>query len=168
MGLCAKERRGKNLVLTCASKKRDGVKSFPKSEVLSFLIVCSWTRINAGLVPFYIRDIWIAASHAQSRAPELAICVEFWPEWEDLPSQEYISLTQKYCHSYNNTILDIQLGPTGTQTQLVKDLRKILQKYAIIVHRVPVCLGFCGTLLCKVALLLLFIINFTVQESSSS
>lgn len=77
MGLCAKERRGKNLVLTCASKKRDGVKSFPKSEVLSFLIVCTWTRINPGLVPFYIRDIWIAASHAQSRAPELAICVKF-------------------------------------------------------------------------------------------
>ena len=76
MGLCAKERRGKNLVLTCASKKRDGVKSFPKSEVLSFLIVCL-DKDKPGLVPFYIRDIWIAASHAQSRAPELAICVKF-------------------------------------------------------------------------------------------
>ena len=32
MGLCAKERRGKNLVLTCARKKRDGVKSFPSLE----------------------------------------------------------------------------------------------------------------------------------------
>ena len=32
MGLRAKERHGKNLVLTCASKKRDGVKSFPSLE----------------------------------------------------------------------------------------------------------------------------------------
>ena len=32
MGLRAKVRHGKNLVLTCASKKRDGVKSFPSLE----------------------------------------------------------------------------------------------------------------------------------------
>ena len=30
------------------------------------------------------------------------------------------ALTQKYCHSWNNTISDIKLGPTGTLIQLVK------------------------------------------------
>ena len=67
------------------------------------------------------------------------------------------ALTQKYCHSWNNTISDIKLGPTGTLIQLVKVSEKNL-----IAHRVPRLSRFCITLLCKVALLLLFIINFTV------
>ena len=67
------------------------------------------------------------------------------------------ALTQKYCHSWNNTISDIKLGPTGTLIQLVKVSEKKL-----IAHRVPRLSRFCITLLCKVALLLLFIINFTV------
>ena len=45
------------------------------------------------------------------------------------------ALTQKYCHSWNNTISDIKLGPTGTLIQLVKVSEKNL-----IAHRVPVCL----------------------------
>ena len=42
--------------------------------------MCSWTRINPGLVPFYIRDIWIPATHAifsGSSHTELSSGVQF-------------------------------------------------------------------------------------------
>ena len=113
MGLCAKERRGKNLVLKHVQARNvTGSKVF---QVWSFEFPYRvfWTRINPGLVPFYRDTRYLDRSSqfshptqhfpAQSRARNL--CQVLTGGAEDPRRVEIISLTQKYCHSYNNAIL---------------------------------------------------------------
>ena len=151
MGLCAKERHGKNLVLTCASKKRDGVKSFPSLEFwVSLSCVLDKDKPRLGSIlprsEIFGSPLAILASHATFSRTKLGS--QFVSSFDrsgrsSSQSRDYISNTEILPFIQQRDIADIKLGPTGTLIQLWE--KKSSEK--IIVHRKsPVCLGFCGTI----------------------
>ena len=130
-----------------------------------------WTRINPGLVPFYIRDIWIAASHATFFRVELrgSQFVSSFDRSREilLDSQDYSSNTEILPFIQQHDIGHTTWANRDPDTTCKSFWKKSLCQYKnelslLSAHQVPRLSRFCITLLCKVALLLLFIINFTV------
>ena len=150
MGLRAKERHGKNLVLTCASKKRDGVKSFPSLEFwVSLSCVLDKDKPRLGSIlprsKIFGSPLAILASHATfSRTkPSSQFVSSFDRSGRSSQSRDYIANTEILPFIQQRDIADIKLGPTGTLIQLWE--KKSSEK-SLFTESPPVCLGFCGTI----------------------
>ena len=169
MGLCAKERRGKNLVLKhVRARNVTGSKVF---QVWSFEFPYRvfWTRINPGLVPFYRDPRYLDRSsqfshptqHFPGTKPSSQFVSSFDRSGRSSQSRDYISNTEILPFIQQRDIADIKLGAN-------RDSDTTLRKKSLFTQSPPSVSVSVAQLLCKVALLLLFIINFTVEESSSS